>query len=179
MKEILDEFYQEDAFPKEELELFMGPNSEYFMEERLKINAGNFLSFNVYAFLFSIFWMLYRQMFRPTILLLSLYFAENYLENLLFSKLGIPVFQPDWTYFRIFAMMLITGFLGNWMYIKHCEYEVLQVIEKYEHEVALDILKHKGGTSIFPVIIFILLIFIIVTVQLFYGQHYFNTNFIY
>jgi len=160
MKEVLDQFEQSDETIAE-WRLFVGPAADYYITQWRRIQNGDWLTFNIYAFLFSIFWMLYRQMLRPTIIFLSIYFAEGFLERFLFQVLGFEAPLGWWLFGRIVLFALGLGFLGNWIYYQYTINAIREIKALYPPADQKKMLKLKGGTSFLPVLLFIILILII------------------
>ncbi len=160
MKEVLDHFDQNEETITD-WRLFIGPAADYYLQQWRRLQRGDWLTFNSYAFLFGIFWMLYRQMLRPTVLFLSIYFAEGFLERFLFQILGIEAPLSWWFFGRVLLFALALGFLGNWIYYQYTLNTIRQIKTNYAPEEHQKILRLKGGTSILPVLLFVILILII------------------
>lgn len=175
MQNILDHFDTDDQ-TLNEWRLFIGPDADYYIDSWLQIRHGQFFNFNIYAFVFSIFWMLYRQMFKATILYLSIFFAEGYLEKIIFYSTNF-IHLPDWWFsIRIFIFSLILGFTGNWIYLLHTESSISEIKKKYIGENQDKIIKLRGGTSIIPVVLFVVILLLSVMVNYFYQDLGLNAN---
>ena len=158
MNNILDQFDDNDK--KVELwKLFIGPYADYYSREWRQLQKGRVLSFNLSAFCFGVFWLLYRKMYKPAIILLSVYFAEGYLESLLLTNLPFSV--GTWEFIRIGFYFTILGFLGNWIYYRYTEQELAKIADKYPEHLQFKLIQKKGGTSFLPIIIVILFILFI------------------
>lgn len=174
MKEILDHF-STDEEKLREWRWFVGPDADYYLESWVQIKNGHVFIFNIYAFIFNILWMLHRQLFRPAILFLSVFFAEGYLEKLIISQTDAIILPPWWTGIRVFIFAVALGFLGNWIYLKHTENTITQIKKKYQAERHQAMIRVKGGTSFIPVVLFIVILLSILLVNYFYkdmGMNY-------
>lgn len=160
MKDVLDHFEQSDETVAE-WRSFVGPGADYYLQQWRRLRNGDWLTFNLYAFLFGIFWMLYRQMLRPTVIFLSVYFAEGFLERLVFQFLGFDAPLSWWFFGRVILFALALGFLGNWIYYQYALHAIRRIKENYPPEDHQRLFLLKGGTSILPVLLFVLLILII------------------
>lgn len=160
MRKILDDFETRDR-QEENWRLFVGPRADYYLREWRKIKDGQRFTFNLWAFVFGVFWLLYRQMLRPTVLYLSLYFAAGFVEKIVFQSLGMPIPPIWWFAVRTLLFSLLLGLLGNWVYLIDAEGKIQQINSNYPPERRREMLRLKGGTSAVPVVLFVLLILII------------------
>ena len=161
---ILDHFDPDEELI-EDWKLYIGPNADYYVKEWLKIKSGQIISFNLWAFLFNVFWMLYRKMYQPVILYLSFFFAEGFIETLIINFQQIPLDFWRWNLFRIIAFCLILGFLGNWTYFSYAQAKIHTIRVRYGGKHYKEYLKMSGGASIFPIFFLILIIGVILRIQ--------------
>lgn len=160
MKDILDQFEREEERAAQR-RLFVGPGADYYLEQWRRLEEGQLLSFNPAAFVFGVFWLLYRQMLRPTLLYFALYIGELFLEKMIIRGLGWPA-PPLWWFFgRMLLFALLLGLLGNWIYRVHADEQIERLREEYPPPQLDRVLRLKGGTSFIPVILFVCLILII------------------
>lgn len=136
---------------------FYGKSDGYYMKCLYKIKEGHRLVFNIYAFLFGIFWLAYRKMY--TEVCITLFFG------------GILIIL-----FSIFALPFIAinlGLIANYLYIKKSIRTIERVKEDYQSFTdQIEILRKEGGTSINAVIILIS-IFIFITISFLIFTFYF------
>ena len=158
MKDVLDHFDQSDETVAE-WRLFVGPGAEYYLQQWRRLRRGNWVNFTIHVF--SILWLVYRQMLVPTVIFLSVYFAEGFVERLLFNLLGFEVPLGWWFFGRVLLFALALGFLGNWIYYQYAVNAIRQIKKNYPPEDQQRILRLKGGTSFLPVLLFVILILII------------------
>jgi hypothetical protein len=160
MKDILDQFDLDEETVRD-WRLFAGKRAGYYVQQWRRIKQGQWVSFNVSAFVFGVFWLLYRQMLRPTILYLSIFFAEGFVEKLVFQYLGFSIPPVWWIFTRTFLFALLLGLFGNWIYLIHAEDQIQRIKASYPPERQEQLLRLNGGTSFVPVILFLLLILVI------------------
>jgi len=160
MDDILDQFEREEERSACR-RLFVGPNADYYLEQWRRMEEGQLLSFNVAAFAFGIFWLLYRQMLRPTLLYFAVYAGELFLEQLIVRGMGWKPLPLAWTFGRFFLFAVLLGLLGNWLYRLHTDEQIGRIRSRYEAPQQARMLQLKGGTSLIPIVLFICLILII------------------
>jgi hypothetical protein len=156
MPEILDQIDQEEQLDRY-YRLFVGRRSNYYLRQWRRLRHGQWLTFNSSSFLFGILWLLYRRMFRTAFLFLAVFLAEGFVEALFFRAWNIV--PPLWwvgTRTLIFALLL--GVLGNWLYLLHTREKVRQITRFYEPGEREEIMRLLGGTSWWPVVLFLLII---------------------
>ena len=159
MDNILDQFEDNDEIVKQ-WRWFIGPSSDFYVREWLQIRKGKLFSFNWYACLFGVFWLLYRKMHKPAVIVLSIYFAEGYLESLILKQ--YPINYSSWELIRIAFYFIILGFIGNWIYYYHAVQEINQIIENTPQNLHQQALTKRGGTSFLSIFILIFCILLIV-----------------
>lgn len=175
MNEILDHF-RTDEQTIQEWRLFIGHNADYYIDSWIQIRNGQFFTFNIYAFVFSIFWMLHRQLLRPAVLFLSIFFAEGYLEKILFLSV-FDLIRPEWWLgVRIFIFSLLLGFIGNWIYLYHTESNISEIKQKHDSTNYHKMIQVKGGTSMLPVLLFIIILISSLVVNYIYHDLGISTN---
>jgi len=133
----------ESGFCQEYL-LMIRKRRQYYLDIFRKMQEKkSVFSFNAAALLFGPFWLIYRKMYLTGLLLLLLYAAPLYIHALLFPVLAL-----------LWSIML--GFLGNdfyWLKIRR----VIRKFESAEPAWKKGYMEIIGGTSVFPVIVALLL----------------------
>mgnify|MGYP003671238285 CR=1 FL=1 len=136
-----------------ELAAFVGENRAYYLEKWESLKNGSVLSFNFYAFLFGIAWLLYRKMYREAGILFAIILVESEVTfNLVGDNGAVDIA------IRIFYSLAI-GFTANYFYLKHAEREIQKLNEQFQDPTALkELIIKKGGTSWISVIVGIAII---------------------
>ena len=167
MYEILDE-YESNAKHIKDWQLFVGPNADYYINAWLNLQRGHRFQFNIWAFSFNVFWLLYRKMYQPAILFLSIFFAEGFLETLVirYNRLSINLFW--WNSARIFVYAFILGMIGNWVYYQHCQFHTRVLEKRFGPKHYQTRLPEAGGTSFWPIIGLILFTLCTLLIQLYF-----------
>lgn len=130
-------------------------NIDYYQRQFFQLRAGHKkTSWNWCAFLFPVFWFLYRKM---------------YIECLIVTLLTCCLqFTRPFASLLSLAVCCAAGVTGNWLYLNKIEKEVLKARAMTGEEKEAFILK-KRGTSKLPVIIvlvFVLLISAIILLEM-------------
>ncbi|WP_375560990.1 DUF2628 domain-containing protein [Bernardetia sp. OM2101] len=140
-------------------ELFFHKSKEYYIDKLISYQKGQKFTFNAFAFLFGLFWFTYRKMYVQALVILLILGIEGFLEVLLFPDMDETTIN-NVNIFMTILIATITGFTGNYLYIKHAERIIENTQKKYnDTEQIYEIVKRKGGVSY---LVFIILVIIIV-----------------
>jgi hypothetical protein len=140
--------------------------SDYYFEKYKSYKSGDKIIFNVWPFLFGIFWFLYRKLWLEAFVILLLY--------LIIYTLNTGIAEPDneWLVNSLFNIIIATGlgFSGNYFYLKNAEKKVQSVLSTISDEKQrVRVLSKKGGVSLAPY--FLLFVFLSIMVVLNAIQH--------
>jgi len=125
----------------DEAATFIGPKADYYIAQFQRLDAGSsMVSWNWSAFLFGIFWLLYRKMYLYALIA--------------FAILCIPMVGA-----LIFAIGC--GILGNWLYKKKVE-EELAMAATYPPATKQAQLAERGGITWLPVIVASVIVLILI-----------------
>ncbi len=129
-------------------ELFVGPNSDYYISNWKKMKRGKWLSFNLAACFFVGFWMIYRKMYLLGLAMFLLPFGQSYLEGFLVETFNLYHTQMYWSIGLDVFVAIVIGLVANGLYMKKAE-RTIQKIEKNHlgssnHEMKI---QNAGGTS--------------------------------
>lgn len=163
----MDQFEDNDDLVKQ-WRIFIGLHANYYVREWLQIRKGKLLSFNLYAFCFGIFWLLYRKMYQPSVIVLSIYFAEGYLESIIIKDLPFEAYT--WELVRIGIYFTFIGFTGNWIYYIHTQHELSKLLASPKKSNLTLALRKRGGISFLPIITLFLCILLIFYVNYYIRQ---------
>ncbi|WP_338813563.1 DUF2628 domain-containing protein [Bernardetia sp. Wsw4-3y2] len=145
-------------------ELFFHKSKEYYIDKLISYQKGQKFTFNVFAFLFGLFWFIYRKMYLQAFVILLIVVGEGFLEVLFFPDMDESTINTVNVVMTI-LIATITGFMGNYLYIKHAERVITNAQQKYnDTEQIHKIVKRKGGVSY---LVFIILAGIIALIFLY------------
>lgn len=123
------------------LELFIGNNSDFYIEKkRIMEEQNRIYSWNWAAFFISPIWFVYRKMYVLGIGLM-------FLNTISPSFIGILI-------------SISSGLYANTLYLEHVDKEILKLSELDENSKS-EFISKKGGVSIFISIAVLILLFII------------------
>ena len=161
---------------KELFEVFVHSSKAYYSDRFDQYQEGKKFTFNLPAFLFGVFWFLYRKMHWEAFILFILMLLYSIIEDII-----LKYYHLTFTDFGIGTKIIggvvfstIIGYIGNRIYIKHAIREINSIKRRYQYDEELikEQVRKKGGTSLIAIgIILTLLISIIVIAQKF-GQQY-------
>lgn len=148
MENIIDDLDRDLHRSTHDWQLFIGPNSDYYISHWNKLKEGSHLSFNLAACFFGAFWMLYRKMYVECILMFLVIFAQGYLEDFLVKTFNLYHSQVLWSMGLDVFVAIIIGLIGNGLYLKKAERTIRQIkyssIEPSNQEMGI---QNAGGTS--------------------------------
>ncbi len=116
-------------------------------EPRLEINnnGSSIHSFNLAGFLFGVFWLCYRKMYKLAFFIML---AITVIDLILMQILGADSYNDSINYAFMGIWIGLTGFLGNYFYF---DYSVKQIKRTTDSTANPDMLREqlakKGGTS--------------------------------
>jgi hypothetical protein len=136
---------------REYFELFVNKSKNYYLEFFDNYEKDKKIHFNFMAFLFGLFWFLYRKMNIEAFVLFIILLLETTLEKFITAHfeltntdttIGIQLVSS-----LTFAIFL--GLFGNWIYIKHANRKILSITRIYQHDeqILKEKIQRKGGTS--------------------------------
>ena len=149
----------------DELELyeeFFQKNRSYYLGKWVLFKAGRKYTFNAFAFLFGLFWFMYRRMYFEALVVAVFIFIEGYLESIL-----IPEDNGQGTvkFLNILGTIVVgtvVGFLGNYFYLRKADKTIQYAKGKYSDiEQQKIYVKKKGGVSFYFLVVVLVLIILI------------------
>ncbi len=154
-------------YNKIELETFFQKSKGYYLEQYELYKNGHVLIFNLQAFIFNIFWYLFRKMYREFFGLLLYFIVQSiFVDYLILPQISIRN-QGSINFFITIFNSVSIGFISNYLYFKRAERLILISKNKYnnDNEKQLEYLKKKGG---FGVIFIFVIILIVIIFKFFY-----------
>ena len=139
----------------------------------MKQQSGKRLSFNAGALVLGILWVIYRRMYLFAVLLLLGQAAFAYIEEVLIQQF-YPAYDIHSTAHTVINGLLMGGLLAgfsNWLYLKHAERKIAQVLQLgLSEEETLMKLRKKGGTSLTFFVVVAAVVAIIITLAKLYPE---------
>ncbi|MBL4648853.1 MAG: DUF2628 domain-containing protein [Aureispira sp.] len=123
--EILDDYIIAEELSEKEIDwqLFIGKEFEYYRPIWNKIEAGDKVPFNVYAFFFWVGWAGYRKMYQVYFSLLLVKILVDYIPYFLnFSEPAISAISV-----LFILVYLAWGFYANKVYYNHATKKIAQI----------------------------------------------------
>ena len=152
-------------------ELYFRKSKEYYIDKLTKYKSGQKFTFNVFAFLFGLFWFVYRKMYIQALLILLAIIGESFIEQLILANNVDENTSKTINIISTIAIATITGLLGNNLYIKQAEKSIALAKTKYKDNEQLEkAIKRKGGVS------YILLILVVLTIIIFFVYNNYLTK---
>jgi len=155
-----------DEFDEETIRLFLQKNADYYIAKwKIMAASGSKISWNWAAFFFTSLWFGYRKM---------------YLYAFVYILLNTLSFIPIYGFFIWLFLWIGVGMFGNYLYAKKT-YETLFVLKQaYRQEQEFkSMVAKEGGTSIFGVIVVIVMAIAIYISLLIFVSAYIGTGYYY
>lgn len=132
---------------EKELRRFVGKGADYYFGKWKTIErTGNIVSFNLWAFLFGIFWMAYRKMYLFTFVVIVIIIAESVIEVVFDAPESL-----DRTASVVYGVMY--ALLGNYLYYVHIRKKLAMLRNDFTSpEKINEQIGNVGGTSWISVI---------------------------
>lgn len=114
---------------------YFGKSKEYYWEKVVQHSKGFRLTFNIWAFLFPLFWFAYRKMYYALIALIVIYLLN-----------GLVAFSQS--FFILFVIRLAVALMADKLYISQAASLIAKSKENSNirgHQV--NFLREKGGVS--------------------------------
>ena len=98
-------------------ELYFQKSKEYYLDKLTKYKSGQKFTFNIFAFLFGLFWFVYRKMYLQALIILLVIIGEGFIEQLILTNSVDENTSSIINIISTIAIATITGLLGNNLYI--------------------------------------------------------------
>ena len=153
------------------IKTFFGKNSDYYFDKWNEYKNGRIISFRPFAFLFGLFWFLYRKMYREGLLMGLLILIEGIIEEYILTDI-FNIQEGDRKGFDLIIIILIaafSGMFGNYIYMKSSERKIKKILSTdLSEEEKMKKLEGTGGTSwIFFIVVLAIIGTIICLINLF------------
>lgn len=152
MDDILDDIRDNEENDEiKDWRIFIGEQANYYIPKWEKIQSGQIISFNIYAFLFGIFWMFYRKMYRTALIVGGLLVFQFLIEDFLRINMNITEegFKPITWSFTLLINTLFALF-SNWLFYLEGQRKIEQIKDSTIDDYEVKLLQ-AGGTSILSV----------------------------
>lgn len=137
---------------EEHYRLFFGRNSDYYLEIVKKQNSNKNMPFSTVAFIFGLFWMLYRKLFRLLPFVFLLLLIEAVIEQTIYELTNTTDTVEsivDKTSWLLWAF--IFGAFGNQFYLKMADRKIAKIISlELPEKETNEKIKKAGGTTLIP-----------------------------
>ena len=144
--------------------IFFNKGEVLYMDCLNQVNAGRKMMFNVFAFLFGIYWMAYRKMYIEIIVLM---FTLGIIDQILLLALGETLI----TFYGLvgIAQMVILSLTANYFYIQKAKRTMEKATSMYAEEDDIEnYLRRKGGVNGWAPLILLILTLL---VSVFFGEY--------
>jgi hypothetical protein len=166
MNEVLDEQLNNHIEDKY-YEKYFGARASYFIPKLHKYFKGDKFSFNISAFFFGPFWLVYRQLYVHAFVTFIIYGLKLFIEEIIFDIFWVH--HENQLYisrFGILLIALIIGFTGNRFLLHKAINDVNSTLSQIQQEERryLDLIE-KGRGSLLAVAGTVALFLVIVIIS--------------
>lgn len=142
---------------KELYAAYFGRSADYYLEVLERFRNGQMFVFNPYALLLGLFWFLFRKMYRETIMFFAISMMLGFLQTYMFRMPAIAPHQQTIGMVLTILLNLSYGIFGNYLYMRKAIADVEYAkSESSSKEEVVGYLSNKGGTTMHPVFILII-----------------------
>jgi len=160
MEELKDEMTGD--IKTEYLEQYFGKKKDYYLPKLQALENGEKYSFNLNAFLFGVFWVLYRRMYFHVFILLLVAVAESKLEKILLDRLGNTYdMQMSLRLLWLIIFGTVLGNFGNYFFLEYSKKKVKKIISTTDDEVIKMKKLKKSGSGNWIIIVSIALVLVL------------------
>lgn len=140
-------------------EIYFGKSKDYYLPKLIAFENGKKYSFNIGAFFFGIFWLLYRRLYVHSLIVFLVIFVESSIEKFLLTRLeNTKHIQISLTIIWTILLGFVLGYLGNYFYLKHSKKKVENIISSTNDErKKIKKLKRSGSGNWILVLLMLLL----------------------
>lgn len=143
---------------KELYAAYFGRSADYYLEVLERFRNGQMFVFNAYALLLGLFWFLFRKMYRETIMFFAISMMLGFLQTYIFRMPAIAPHQQTIGMVLTILLNLSYGIFGNYLYMRKAIADVeFAKSQSASKEEVMGYLSNKGGTSMHPVFILIII----------------------
>ncbi|WP_066836612.1 DUF2628 domain-containing protein [Rufibacter ruber] len=151
---------------------YFGVDADYYLYKLAQQQAGTRFTFNLGAFFFGLFWMLYRKLYVQALAVVAVVAGVSFLLNYLAltQQIAAQTLQLINNFIALFWSLAI-GFLGNWLYLRQAKARVTKMLqkEKDEEQAALR-LQRQGSITYLPHILLAALFLVYLLLNQFLGR---------
>ena len=149
---------------EEHYKLYFGKKADYYLDVVKDFDSGKKVVFNIFSFFFGLFWMFYRKLYIPILVVAILLFVEGMIEQLILTIMNASVGTE--TFVDRISMIVwgaLLGLFGNRIYIRQANRKIAKITalnlskEETNHRI-----KKAGGTTLIPHLIIVVIVGIII-----------------
>jgi len=141
-------------------EAYFQKSKSYYLNRLDWYLKGQKYSFNLFAFLFGLFWFMYRKMYLEAAVIFLAMMVEGFLESLILPTNSGWEIEKLVNIISTFVIASIAGLVGNYFYFRKAGKVIERAKMKFAgSEQQISFLKERGGVSyFFLVIIFVCIV---------------------
>ena len=154
MEDIIDHFEDEIDDSLKDWNTFVGAKMTYYIPKWFSLGDNKIVSFNLAAFLFGIFWMIYRKMYLIAFIYGIIMLSSGFIDEAIIDIFGLHNNVRAVERISTISLATIVGMIGNWLYKNHATKKItalkMKGLSKEDYQVQL---AKSGGTNITGLVI--------------------------
>lgn len=137
---------------------YFGRSADYYLDVLERFRNGQQFVFNPYALLLGLMWFLFRKMYRQALMFFAISTLLGLMQTYFFRFPAIAAYQQSIGFVVTILLNLSYGVFGNYLYMRKAIADVeFAKSQSANKEDVLAYLSNKGGTTMHPVFILIIL----------------------
>ena len=137
---------------------YFGSSADYYLDVLERFRNGQQFVFNPYALIMGLIWFLFRKLYREALMFFAISVSLGLMQTYLFRFPAIAAHQQSISFMATILLNLSYGVFGNYLYMRKAITEVeFAKSQSADKEEVLGYLSNKGGTTMHPVFILIIL----------------------
>ena len=147
---------------EEHYRLYFGRNADYYIEIVKDLATTNKSRFNIPAFFLGLFWMMYRKLYLPILILIVILFVVGIIEEAILLSLNASTDTTSLVnVFSTIGWALFIGFFSNRVYVRQANKVITKTLAlNLSIQETNSRIEKAGGTTLVPHIILLILILI-------------------
>lgn len=142
---------------------YFGPQADYHLGVLNQMEEGKKNVFNFYAFLFGIFWLLYRRMYWVALAFLAIAMLWGLIESGLIELFKLHQYSEIIGRGSMFLLGGILGAFINRIYLKRSNTKISKIIDTSNSEEEIDSrLKEAGGITFIPHLFMVFIVLLVI-----------------
>jgi hypothetical protein len=137
---------------------YFGRSADYYLDVLERFRNGQRFVFNPFSLIMGLMWFLFRKLYREAFMFFFISILLGFMQTYIFRFPVIAAHQQSISFVVTILLNLSYGIFGNYLYMRKAMKEVaFAKSQSASKDDVLAYLSYKGGTTMHPVFILIIL----------------------